>query len=145
MGRLVECNWVLLSCRLQVLSRLLPIVIGKLGPSASPAVQKKVGQLGVLSTARSSRARGPPACAHAHMAAGQHSPRQSNAQFFSPRSFQVLEILSHANKRTRALPALRLPLKELAELYAGAWFWWFDRLWGNGTGSELKSAAVGSF
>lgn len=27
---------------LQVLSRLLPIVIGKLGPGASPAVQKKV-------------------------------------------------------------------------------------------------------
>ncbi|PRW21127.1 proteasome-associated ECM29-like protein isoform X1 [Chlorella sorokiniana] len=55
----------------QVLSRLLPIVIGKLGPGASPAAQKK-----------------------------------------------VLEILSHANKRTRALPTLRLPLRELAELYA---------------------------
>lgn len=33
---------------------------------------------------------------------------------------QVLEILSHANKRVRALPTLRLPLQELAELYAGA-------------------------
>lgn len=55
-----------------MLSRLLPIVIRKLGPGASPVVQKK-----------------------------------------------VLEILSHANKRTRALPALRLPLHELAELYAG--------------------------
>ncbi|EFN52702.1 hypothetical protein CHLNCDRAFT_138705 [Chlorella variabilis] len=55
----------------EVLSKLLPIVIGKLGAGASPAVQKK-----------------------------------------------VLEILSHCNKRTRSLPALRLPLRELAVLYA---------------------------
>lgn len=61
-----------LSACVQVLSRLLPIVIGKLGPAASPLVQKK-----------------------------------------------VLEILSHVNKRTRALPTLRLPLRELAVLYAG--------------------------
>lgn len=61
-----------------MLSKLLPIVIGKLGAGASPAVQKK-----------------------------------------------VLEILSHCNKRTRSLPALRLPLRELAVLYAGAlWRWW---------------------
>lgn len=62
------------ACPRQVLSRLLPIVIGKLGPGASPAVQKK-----------------------------------------------VLEILSHVNKRIRALPALRLPLHELATFYAGGW------------------------
>lgn len=39
---------------------------------------------------------------------------------------QVLEVLSHANKRTRALPQLKLPLHELAALYAGAWVggWW---------------------
>lgn len=52
---------------------------------------------------------------------------------------QVLEILSHANKRTRALPALRLPLKELAELYAGARFW--QLVWG--AARDLSSAAVG--
>ncbi|PSC71704.1 proteasome-associated ECM29-like protein [Micractinium conductrix] len=55
----------------QVLSKLLPIVIGKLGPGAAPTVQKK-----------------------------------------------VLEILSHVNKRLRALPAVQLPLKELAAIYA---------------------------
>ncbi len=55
-----------------MLSKLLPIVIGKLGPAASPALQKK-----------------------------------------------VLEILAHVNKRIRPLPALRLPLPELAALYAG--------------------------
>ena len=54
-----------------MLSKLLPIVIGKLGAGASPALQKK-----------------------------------------------VLEILSHVNKRGRALPALRLPLHELAALYS---------------------------
>ena len=57
---------------LQVLSKLLPIVIGKLGAGAGPALQKK-----------------------------------------------VLDILSHVNKRTRALPALRLPLHELAAVYTG--------------------------
>ena len=57
---------------LQVLSKLLPIVIGKLGAGASPALQKK-----------------------------------------------VLDILSHTNKRTRALPSLRLPLHELAAVYTG--------------------------
>ena len=57
---------------LQVLSKLLPIVIGKLGAGAGPALQKK-----------------------------------------------VLDILSHVNKRTRALPTLRLPLHELAAVYIG--------------------------
>ena len=60
------------SLLLQVLSKLLPIVIGKLGAGAGPALQKK-----------------------------------------------VLDILSHVNKRTRALPALRLPLHELAAVYTG--------------------------
>lgn len=67
-----------------MLSKLLPIVIGKLGPGASPALQKK-----------------------------------------------VLEILSHANKRVRAVPALRLPLHALAQLYAA-----------EGTGAMARNFAV---
>ena len=101
---------------LQVISRLLPIVISKLGPGASPGVQKKVG----------AGARSRVHCLHhgsSATAAAWDTLHKAlcGPACARPRRPQVLEILSHANKRTRALPQLQLPLRDLAALYAGAW------------------------
>ncbi len=53
----------------------------------------------------------------------------------------MLEILSHANKRTRALPALRLPLRELAELYAGEEAVWRKTVTSRLCGQAFQGAA----
>lgn len=60
------------------------------------------------------------ACAHAHASCKPYAAAPDCLPCLS----QVLEILSHVNKRTRAAPNVRLPLTELATLYAGEWGPW---------------------
>lgn len=96
----------------QVLHKLLPLVIGRLN-GASAAVQKKVG----------AAARGARLCPLAHWLAALLRPcralhcRAPPATATRPPPPQVLEILSHVNKRIKALPALQLPLHELVATY----------------------------
>lgn len=64
--------------------------------------------------------------------ANMHASCQGHVTYAACRHWllQVLEILSHVNKRTRAAPTVRLPLQELAALYAGggaAWQLWARR------------------
>lgn len=94
-----------------MLSKLLPLVIGQLGPSASPAKQRKVGW-GLCGRCALARRR-----AHAQLAPS-NSRQQASSDQPPTAAKQVLEILSHANKRTKAAPGLRLPLADLAALYA---------------------------